>query len=102
MIVALLSTTIAAASATAQALPPPVAQPGDSADDARLKRLFYDSDEASLKRNPIMAIFRGDLRYADRLGDYLTDAYLAAERAAIEDNLAALKTIDRNRLTPTD
>ncbi|MET4665828.1 uncharacterized protein (DUF885 family) [Sphingomonas sp. PvP056] len=102
LIAALLSTTLGATVATAQALPPPVAQPGEGADDTRLKRLFYDSDEASLKRNPITAIFRGDLRYADRLGDYLTDAYLAGERAAIEGNLAALKTIDRNRLTPID
>ena len=82
VIAALLSTTLATA-ATAQALPPPVAQPGESKDDARLKQLFYDSDEASLKRNPVEAIFRGDLRYADRLGDYLTDAYIAGERAAI-------------------
>ena len=102
LIAALLSTAVGTGSATAQALPLPVAQPGDSADDARLKRLFHDSDEASLKRNPIEAIFRGDMRYADRLGDYLTDAYLAAERAAIERDLAALKTIDRARLTPTD
>ncbi|MBP7135823.1 MAG: DUF885 domain-containing protein, partial [Sphingomonadaceae bacterium] len=30
--------------------------------DARLKQLFTDSDEANLKRNPISALFRGDLR----------------------------------------
>ena len=102
LLAALLSTTIGNAAATAQALPPPVAQPGESKDDARLKQLFYDSDEASLKRNPVEAIFRGDLRYADRLGEYLTDAYLAAERGAIEHDLAALKTIDRTKLTPTN
>jgi uncharacterized protein (DUF885 family) len=101
-IAALLSTNFAATRATAQALPPPTARSGESKDDARLKRLFYDSDEASLKRNPIDAIFRGDMRYADRLGDYRTDAYLAAERAAIEHDLAALKTIDRTKLTATD
>ena len=55
LIAALLSTTLGATVATAQALPPPVAQPGEGADDTRLKRLFYDSDEASLKRNPITA-----------------------------------------------
>ena len=102
ILAALLSTTLPAVAATAQALPPPVAQPGDSAQDARLKKLFYDSDEASLKRNPIEGIFRGDLRFADRLGDYLTYAYIAAERAAIERDLAALKTIDRTKLTATD
>ncbi len=77
-------------------------QPGESADDARLKQLFYNSDESSLKRHPIEAVFRGDLRYADRFGDYLTDAYLAAERAAVEHDLATLNTIDRTKLTPTD
>jgi uncharacterized protein (DUF885 family) len=88
--------------ALAQALPPPAAQPGDGVEDARLKKLFYDSDEASLKRNPVQAIFRGDLRYADRLGDPLSDASIAAERAAGEADLAALKRIDRAKLTAVD
>lgn len=90
------------ASAFGQALPPPVPLAGDSAEDAKLKRLFYDSDEASLKRNPIGAIYRGDLRYADRLGDPLSDASIAAERAAGEQDLAALKRIDRAKLTHVD
>ncbi|WP_375272599.1 DUF885 family protein [Sphingomonas sp.] len=90
------------ASAFGQALPPPVPLAGDSAEDAKLKRLFYDSDEASLKRNPIGAIYRGDLRYADRLGDPLSDASIAAERAANEQDLAALKRIDRAKLTHVD
>jgi uncharacterized protein (DUF885 family) len=102
MLAALLSTTLATAAARGQAVPAPVVQPGESAEDARLKQLFYNSDEASLERHPIEAVFRGDLRYADRLGDYLTDAYLAAERAAVEHDLAALKTINRTRLTSTD
>ncbi len=102
MLAALLSTTLATAAARGQAVPEPVVQPGESADDARLKQLFYNSDEASLERHPIEAVFRGDLRYADQFGDYLTDGYLAAERAAVEHDLAALNTIDRSRLTPTD
>ena len=100
LLAALLSTV--ATAATAQALPPPTAQPGDSAEDAKLKKLFYDSDEAGLKRNPVSGIFRGDLRYADHLGDYLTDAFLAADRAASEADLAALKRIDRSKLTAVD
>ncbi len=102
MLAALLSTTLATAAARGQAVPAPVVQPGESADDARLKQLFYNSDESSLKRHPIEAVFRGDLRYADRFGDYLTAAYLAAERAAVEHDLATLNTIDRTKLTPTD
>ncbi len=101
LLAAFLATTGASA-AVGQALPPPTAQAGDSAEDTRLKALFYASDEASLKRNPVSAIFRGDLRYADHLGDYLTDAYTAVERAAAEADLAALGRIDRGKLSAVD
>ena len=82
-------------------VPTPPAETQASAHD-RLFQLFKDSDEASLKRNPINAIFRGDMRYADRLGDGITDEYYAAERAATEAELAQLATIDRSALSPTD
>ncbi len=101
LLAAFLATTGASA-AVGQALPPPTAQAGDSAEDTKLKALFYASDEASLKRNPVSAIFRGDLRYADHLGNYLTDAYTAAERAAAEADLAALGRIDRAKLSAVD
>ncbi|MBX3594165.1 DUF885 family protein [Sphingomonas sp.] len=78
------------------------AQTAPQAEDAKLKALFHASDEASLKRNPVTAIFRGDLRYADRLGDYYTDAYMAAEKAAAQADLAALRKIDRGRLSAVD
>ena len=68
----------------------------------RLFRLFKESDEASLRRNPLNAVFRGDLRYADQLGDYITEEYYAAEKAAGEADLAALRAIDRASLSPTD
>lgn len=70
--------------------------------DARLKALFADSDEANLKRNPLNALFRGDLRYADRLGDMISNAYFDGERTAAEEDLRWLKTIDRETLNPTD
>ena len=69
---------------------------------AQLKQLFVDSDEDNLKRNPISALFRGDLRYADRLGDYISDGYFAAERKATEKELKRLTSIDRNALNATD
>ena len=69
---------------------------------AALWQLFKDSDEANLKRNPLEALFRGDLRYADQLGNYLTDAYYDAERAAAQDELKRLAAIDRSKLSPTD
>jgi uncharacterized protein (DUF885 family) len=67
-----------------------------------LATLFRESDEASLRRNPVQALARGDMRYADRLGDFLTDAYYDAEREAARADLAALARIDREALTPDE
>src|SRR5215212_5665338 len=72
-----------------EAAPPPPVVVEQSAHD-RLFDLFKASDEASLQRNPLNALFRGDLRYADRFGDNISDEYYAAERAAAEADLAAL------------
>jgi len=80
-----------AASATSQ----------DAAHDA-LFALFEDADERSLALNPMSALFRGDMRYADRLGDYLTDEYSDASRADAELNLRKLGEIDRSGLNETD
>ena len=74
----------------------PVADPAaarTAAHDA-LWQLFRDSDEAQLRRNPLFALFRGDMRFADQLGDNITDAYFAAEREANESDLARLAQID--------
>jgi uncharacterized protein (DUF885 family) len=103
----LLATTLlagTAASAQAPSPTPPAAAPvpAENAAGQRLRQLFHDSDEANLRRNPITALFRGDLRYADRLGDFMTDAYYAAERRAAEQELAALHAIDRTQLNATD
>jgi uncharacterized protein (DUF885 family) len=68
----------------------------------RLFRLFKESDEASLKRNPIQALFRGDVRYAGHLGDLFSDAHYQGEKAADEHDLAALHAIPRDQLNPTD
>jgi uncharacterized protein (DUF885 family) len=84
--------------AEAAKIPPvPQASPHD-----RLFKLFKDSDEASLKRNPIQALFRGDLRYADRLGDLFSDAHFQGEKAAAEHDLAALHAISRDQLSAKD
>ena len=69
---------------------------------AQLQALFKESDEASLRRNPLNALFRGDMRYAGELGDNITDAYYAGERAAAEDELRRLAAIDRSAISPTD
>lgn len=67
-----------------------------------LQKLFTDSDEASLKRNPVNALFRGDLRYAHRLGDFYSDAATEANYQADKADLAALARIDRTKLSATD
>ncbi len=97
-VLALTATTSGAAAVQA---PAPMAQTQRSAHD-RLFQLFKDSDEAYLKRNPLQAIFRGDMRYADRLGDMITDEYYAGEKAAAERDLAALHAIPRDQLDATD
>lgn len=85
---------------------PALAQSGTSApaqrEHDRMFAIFAADDDASLKRNPISALFRGDMRYADRLGDFGSDAYYQAERAAAEKNLADLATINRAALNATD
>jgi uncharacterized protein (DUF885 family) len=76
----------------------PQASPRQS-EGSKLAALFRASDEARLRRNPLSGLFRGDLRYADRFGDYITDAYFAAEKSAEQSALAALARIDRSKLS---
>ncbi|WP_295495561.1 DUF885 domain-containing protein [Sphingorhabdus sp. EL138] len=73
-----------------------------STESQKLSALFAADDEASLQRNPLNAMFRGDMRYADRFGDFISDAYFANERKAAEANLEALQSIDRTKLNATD
>ena len=98
----LIATTTLPAIAQTPATPVPTAAPAINAEGQRLRALFTASDEASLRRNPIQALFRGDPRYADQFGDYITDAYYAREKAAAEADLAALKRIDRTKLSVED
>ncbi|MXP26002.1 DUF885 family protein [Altererythrobacter indicus] len=86
----------ATATATAE-----IASPSSSAHD-RLFAVFAASDEAELANNPLNALFRGDMRYADHLGNYYTKAYNDTERANAQKALAALKAIDRSSLNETD
>src|SRR5205085_10126059 len=91
----------AALSLPAAAAAQPSAQ-AQAAAHERLFRLFKGSDEASLKRNPIQALFRGDMRYADRLGDLFSDAHFQGEKTAAQNDLAALRSIPRSDLSATD
>ncbi len=107
----LVSTTFLGACATTQQAPlapiavAEVAAPAPAAAMSahdQLFQLFKDSDEASLKLNPISGIFRGDLRYADRFGDGITDTYHDAVRTATQADLQRLRAIDRAQLNATD
>jgi uncharacterized protein (DUF885 family) len=88
------------APAAAQPRPAPATTPAILHE--RLFQLFKASDEASLRRNPLQALFRGDLRYADRLGDLFSDRHFQGEKAAAEHDLAALHEIPRAQLAPSD
>jgi len=94
--VLLLSTSLLAA------VPINAASPQAGREDAKLSALFADSDEASLRRNPLSALYRGDLRYAASIGDPFTDAHDAAECAASEKDAKDLHAIDRAGLSPVD
>jgi uncharacterized protein (DUF885 family) len=100
--IALLTISLILATMSASyAAPTAKANAADAPADA-LRALFAASDEAHLKRNPMDALFRGDLRYADQFGDYISDAYFDAERQAALDDLAALAHIERNALGAKD
>jgi uncharacterized protein (DUF885 family) len=100
----LLATAALFAAATPAAFAQGPAQTAEASttEGQKLTALFAADDEASLKRNPLSAMFRGDMRYADQLGDFISDAYFANERKAAEENLAALSGVDRAKLNSTD
>jgi uncharacterized protein (DUF885 family) len=93
-----------AETAAAAATPAEPAAPAAAAQSPseRLRALFARSDEDQLRRIPLAALYRGDLRYADQYGDYLSDAFFDRERAAQQAELAALLAIDRGALNPTE
>lgn len=99
----LIALLLASLAPLAVALPQPAFAKAAKADPAaQLKALFAQSDEDNLKRNPISALDRGDLRYADQFGDYITPAWYAAELKAARSELARLKRIPRAKLNATD
>jgi uncharacterized protein (DUF885 family) len=96
----LLASVALCAPATLPAQPAATAVAEDA--NAAITRLFRESDEEQLRLNPLSALFRGDMRYADRLGDIGSDAYFLASRKAAERDLAGLRAIDRAKLSPTN
>jgi uncharacterized protein (DUF885 family) len=97
---AMIAASAPAAFAQSAAVAP--AAEASTAEGQKLKMLFAADDEANLKRNPLSALFRGDMRYADRFGDFITDEYFANEKKAAEANLEWLNGVDRAKLNATD
>ena len=110
LLAACASATLLASCATSQEVAAPAAvaaapaAPAASAasQSERLRAIFAQSDEDLLRRIPIAALYRGDMRYAAQYGDYLSEDFYNRERAAQQAELAALQAIDRATLSPTD
>jgi uncharacterized protein (DUF885 family) len=100
-LLAVSSLALAPSLASANEAAPAAAPAVEQTENQKLFTLFAEDDEANLKRNPLFALFRGDMRYADQFGDYISDAYFEGERKAAEANLAKLNTIDRSKLDET-
>ena len=101
MTVRLLLTSALLALAACQSAPvrPVVGMSAATSASQRAAALFAASDAASQQRSPLYALARGDLSNAGQFGDYISDRYFAAERAAAEGDLAALAKIDRTALS---
>ena len=97
-----LGTSAAIANSHNDALKEPSVMQEAQNEHEKLFALFAASDERNLALNPVMAIFRGDMRRADRLGDFLTDAHDLASRTNTQLNLSELAQIDRSKLDDTD
>ena len=69
---------------------------------AALRQIFADSDEAALALSPVSAMIRGDMRYADQFGDYITPDYYARIKADTEEEMKRLDAIDRAVLSRED
>ena len=88
---------LALVAAIALATPAVAATPAE-----QLAALFKQSDEDALKRFPLSAMFRGDLRYAGQLGEFYSDAVSERAYRANRAELAQLLRIDRSKLNATD
>ncbi len=98
----LLAASLAAMAPVAAQTPAAMVAAPAKTPTERLRALFNASDEASLNRNPIGRVFRGDLSHAGEFGDGISDAWYAAEKQAAIDDLAALAAIDRSVLNAND
>jgi len=67
-----------------------------------LAKVFDDYFEASLVLNPVRATSIGDNRYNDRFEVDIAPAWLTKSEKLARDSLAAVETIDRGQLKPSE
>jgi uncharacterized protein (DUF885 family) len=71
-----------------------------AAEERRFEALVTASDEAALRLAPMNAVSRGDLRFADQFGDLVSDDYFRVLEQNARADLAQVRSIDRNALSP--
>jgi len=67
-----------------------------------LHQLFEDYREANFQLNPMEAMYQGDMRFNHRLGDGLSDDYIAQSLSLESETLERLAAINRDRLNAQD
>ncbi|CAM3067123.1 Tat pathway signal protein [Sphingomonas antarctica] len=98
---ALAPLALLAVSVSGLAIAAPVTTAPRSAHD-RLFAFFHASDEQNLKDHPQSAIYRGDLRYANQLGDNFSDAAGERDYRQALKELAQARAYNRRGLDATD
>jgi uncharacterized protein (DUF885 family) len=101
-IIALAPLALLAASVSGLAIAAPANTAAKQSPHERLFAFFHASDEAELKANPLSATSRGDLRYANQLGDFFSDAKSESDWQRAKQELAAAKAFNRAGLDATD
>ena len=79
-----------------------MASPVEISEGKKLAAVLARADEADLKLTPQAAVTRGDLRYADQYGDYITDAFVKKSASNARQQLRELSTINRAALSAKD
>ena len=95
---ALMATVLLLAACGGKDEPATTAAAETAAPGEALHALFDEHFQRNLELNPIRATFIGDNRYNDRLGNFYSEEYRAAEEALDREFLQRLLEIDRERL----
>ncbi len=78
------------------------AKTAESESIVQLNQLYLDYQKDFLQLNPISAIFRGNMNFNDKFGDYLSAEYFAESKQLDETYLKRLIAVDPQWLTGSD